>query len=70
MAAVVGPQGIVYSRELRSLGPLLLRHGATKLVNPATPGQEQWSYRLGRDRIPGFAVSGLPGPGRLDFRLR
>lgn len=60
-------------------GPLLLRHGVTKLANPAVPGQqvslrppgrEQWTYRLGRDRIPGFAVSGPPRPGRLNFRLR
>ena len=60
-------------------GPLLLRYGATKLANPATPaqqvalrplGREQWTCRLGWGRIPGFAVSGLPGPGRQDFRLR
>jgi hypothetical protein len=60
-------------------GPLLLRHGVTKLANPAAPGQqillrppgqEQWIYRLGRDRIPGFAVSGPPRPGRLEIRAR
>ncbi|MGK0202662.1 MAG: hypothetical protein ACI9S9_001733 [Planctomycetota bacterium] len=83
---IVCDAGILVGGELHLAGiatvhgPLLLRHGVTKLASPATkqhqqislrpPGPEQWTYRLGRDRIPGFAVSGPPRPGRLEFRLR
>tara|TARA_R110002072_G_scaffold4174_2_gene29447 strand:+ start:30649 stop:31830 length:1182 start_codon:yes stop_codon:yes gene_type:complete len=60
-------------------GPLLVRYGVTRLPNPAAPdqqsalrppGRQGWIYRRGRDRIPGFPVTGSPRPGRLEFRLR
>lgn len=60
-------------------GPLLLRHGITMLENPAvTPdqvsllggGPDQWVFRLGREWLPGFVVTGGSRPGRLQFRLR
>jgi len=77
--------GILVSGELHLAaaaqvrGPLLLRHGLTKLHNAAIPaaqvalhqpGADQWVFQLGRDHVPGFAVIGAPRPGRLDFRLR
>lgn len=85
VADIVCDAGILVSGELHVVGivdvrgPLLLRHGVTKLPNPAaldqqsalrSPGPQNWTYRMGRDRIPGFSVTGPPRPGRLEFRRR
>lgn len=60
-------------------GPLLLRNGVTSLPQSGDPGDSsalrlpgpgQWTFRRGRERIPGFAVRGPARPGRIEIRSR
>lgn len=63
---------------LQAQGPLMLRHGLTRLracrdlpIDELLPaGRDGWTYSVGRDWVPGFAVRGAARPGRLEFRAR
>ncbi|MEZ6038326.1 MAG: hypothetical protein R3F29_12655 [Planctomycetota bacterium] len=54
-------------------GPLCLAHGITDLGVTGRPwrlGGGEWTFRPGRERVPGFVTSGAPRPGLLQSILQ
>ncbi|MCB9879856.1 MAG: hypothetical protein H6835_19870 [Planctomycetes bacterium] len=63
---VAGQLHVRVDAEVR--GPLCLANGVTDLGGDGRSwrlGDGEWTYRPGRERIPGFATSGEPRPGLL-----